>query len=175
MLGAPAETPETVLETLNTMGRIASKWDLVFVSTGLRVYNGAPIADEIMKHDNHCTADNFLHPVKIEPAKISLAEIHKIAKHFSFRFPNFYLYEKEHIIPGWLLIIGNALLKVFHSNQPVWRLLILLKMIERALGIGLVKRNLYDLKLSSSDKNSRNSNGFSIIGERKITVKSELK
>ena len=175
MLGAPVETRETVLETLNTMGKIASKWDLVFVSTGVRVYNGAPLADEILKNDSHCTADNFLHPVKIEPAKISLADIHNIAKHFSFRFPNFYLYEKEHIIPGWLLVIGNSLLKVFHSKQPVWRLLILLKRMEYALGMGMVKRNLYDLKMSSSHKKSRNSNGFSIIREKKITIKSELK
>ena len=175
MLGAPAETRETVLETLNTMGRIASKWDLVFVSTGVRVYNGAPLANEMMKHDIQCTTDNFLHPVKIEPAKISLADIHKIAKHFSFRFPNFYLYEKEHIIPGWLLVIGNSLLKIFHSGQPVWRILILLKRMEWALGIGLVKRNLYDLKMNSSHRKSQNSNGFSIIGEKKITVKSELR
>ena len=171
MLGAPVETRETVLETLNTMGKIASKWDLVFVSTGVRVYNGAPLANEIMKRDIHCTTDNFLHPVKIEPAKISLTEIHEIAKHFSFRFPNFYLYEKEHIIPGWLLVIGNSLLKVFHSDQPVWRILILLKRIEWALGMGWIKRNLYDLKLSSSQKKSQNSNGFSIIGEKNLQAK----
>ena len=94
-----------------------------------------------MKDDNHCTGDNFLHPVKIEPEKISLEDIHSIAKRFSFRFPNFYFYEKEHIIPGWLLITGNFLLKIFHSRQPVWRLLILLKRIERILGISLVKKS----------------------------------
>lgn len=170
MLGAPVETRETVLETLNTMRRIASKWDLVFVSTGVRVYNGAPLAEEILKHDIYCTTDNFLHPVKIEPAKISLAEIHKISKHFSYRFPNFYLYEKEHIIPGWLLVLGNSLLKVFHSRQPVWRLLILLKKMERALGIGVVKANLYDLKTSASEKKSSNPKGFSILHEKKITA-----
>jgi len=175
MLGAPVETRETVLETLSTMGRIASKWDLVFVSTGVRVYNGAPFADEFMKYGNHSPADNFLYPVKIEPAKISLADIHKIAKHYSFRFPNFYLYEKEHIIPGWLLVIGNFLLKLCHSRQPVWRLLILLKRIEWALGVGLVKRNLNDLKMSLSYKKSRNSNGFSIIREKKIIIPGEIK
>ena len=174
MLGAPVETCETMLETLNTMGRIASKWDLVFVSTGIRVYNGAPLADEIMKHDIHCMVNNFLYPVKIEPAKISLADIHKSAKHFSFRFPNFYMYEKEHIVPGWLLVIGNSLLRVFHSSQPVWRLLILLKRIEWALGIALVKRGLNDLKMSSSYKKSGNLNGFSIIREKEITIESEL-
>jgi radical SAM superfamily enzyme YgiQ (UPF0313 family) len=163
MLGAPVETCETVLETLNTMGRIASKWDLVFVSTGIRVYNGAPLADEIMKHDIHCTVDNFLYPVKIEPSEISLADIHKSAKHFSFRFPNFYFYEKEHIVPGWLLVIGNSLLKVFHSRQPVWRLLVLLKRIEWALGIGLVKRGIYELKTATNNKKSRITNRFSLI------------
>ena len=171
MLGAPAETRETVFITLNTMGRIASKWDMIFVSTGIRVYNGSPLADEILKNDIHCTNDNFLHPVKIEPEEISLADIHKIAKRFSFRKPNFYFYEKEHIIPGPVLIIGNFLLKVFHSRQPVWRLLLLLKWIEWMMGISWVKKNLYDLKMSSSHNKSRNSNGFSIIRERKITAK----
>jgi radical SAM superfamily enzyme YgiQ (UPF0313 family) len=162
MLGAPVETCETVLETMNTMGRIASKWDLVFVSTGVRVYNGAPIADQLMKYDMHCTNDNFLHPVKIEPEKISLEDIHTIAKRFSFQFPNFYLYEKEHITPGWLLIIGNFLLKISHSRQPIWRLLIFLKQIELIFGITLIKQRIYNLKRSSNKKIVR-SNGFSLI------------
>ncbi len=163
MLGALAETRETVLETLNTMGRLASKWDLVFVSTGVRVYNGSPLAEEIRKHDIHCTSDNFLRPVKIEPEKIGLADIQTIAKRYSFRFPNFYFYEKEHIIPGWILIIGNFLLKAFHSRQPVWRLLVLLKRIEWALGIGLVKRGIYELKTGTNNKKSRITNRFSLI------------
>jgi Radical SAM superfamily/B12 binding domain len=149
MLGAPAETPETVLETLNTIARIASKWDLVFISTGVRVYNGAPIAEEILKYDIHCTKDNFLLPVKIEPEKICLEDIHSTAKRFSFRFPNFYLYEKEHIIPGWILMTGNFLLKVTHSRQPVWRLLIFLKRVEQIIGISLAKRVLYEIKINS--------------------------
>jgi radical SAM superfamily enzyme YgiQ (UPF0313 family) len=171
MLGAPAETKESVLETLNTIRRVASKWDLVFVSTGVRVYNGSPIAEEIMKHDLHCMDDNFLHPVKIEPAKICLEDIHAIAKRFSFGFPNFYFYEKEHIIPGWILIIGNLLLKVFHSRQPVWRLLILLKRIEWVLGIGLVKRGMFELKMSLFDKKDRKTNGFSLILQNKLHSK----
>jgi hypothetical protein len=163
MLGAMAETRETVLETLNTMGRLASKWDLVFVSTGVRVYNGSPIAEEIRKHDIHCTSDNFLRPIKIEPEKIGLVDIHTIAKRYSFQFPNFYFYEKEHIIPGWLLIIGNFLLKAFHSRQPVWRLLVLLNRIEWVLGIGLVKRGIYELQTATNIKKHRITNRFSII------------
>ena len=163
MLGAIAETRETVFETLNTIGEIASKWDLVFVATGVRVYNGAPIADALMEYNKHCTSDNFLHPVKLEPEKISLKDIHLIAKRFSFRFPNFYFYEKEHIIPGWLLITGNVLLKIFHSRQPVWRLLILLRRIGRFLGISLAKRIIFQLKIRLSDKASPITNGFSVV------------
>jgi radical SAM superfamily enzyme YgiQ (UPF0313 family) len=167
MLGALAETRETILETLNTMGRLASKWDLVFVSTGVRVYNGSPLAEEIRKHDIHCTSDNFLHPVKIEPEKIGLADIHTIAKRYSFQFPNFYFYEKEHIIPGGLLVIGNFLLRAFHSRQPVWRILILLKRIGWVLGIGLVKRGVFELKMSLLDNKDRKTNGFSLILQNK--------
>ena len=116
LLGAPAETRETVLETLKTMGRIVSGWDLVFVSTGIRVYNGSPLADALRKQDIHCAADNFLHPLKIEPEKISLSEIHTITKRCSFRHPNFYFYEKEHIIPGKILRMGNLILKIFRST-----------------------------------------------------------
>jgi len=166
MLGAPSETKETVLESLNTIGKIVSKWDLVFISTGVRVYSGAPIADELIKYDGNCTSDNFLHPVKIEPPGISLKEIHIIAKSFSFRFPNFYFYEKEHIIPGWIIITGNLLLKVIHSRQPVWRLLIFLKWIEYIIGIGLLKRGIYELNLRSYKKKVQLKKGFSIIGKK---------
>ena len=163
MLGAPAETRESVFETLKTMGRVASKWDMVIVSTGIRVYNGSPLAEEIRKHDINCTGDNFLHPVKIEPKKISLTDIHTIAKRFSFRYPNFYFYEKEHIIPGQILSIGNILLKVFHSRQPVWRLLLILKRIEWALGIGLVKRVIYELKMVTHGKSINPNPGITLI------------
>ena len=163
MLGAASETKETVLDTLNTMRSVASKWDLVFVSTGIRVYNGSPIAEEIMKNDIYRTSDNFLHPVKIEPEKITLQEIRLITKRFSFRFPNFYFYEKENITPGWLLITGNFLLKLFRSHQPVWRLLILLKMMEKIIGLTLIKRIMYELKKSLSENNNPKQNGFSLI------------
>jgi radical SAM superfamily enzyme YgiQ (UPF0313 family) len=163
ILGAPVETRETVFETLNTVRKIISKWDLIFVSTGVRVYNGSPYAGEMIRKDNHCTYDNFLRPVKIEPEKISLEEIHAIAKIFSYTYPNYYFYEKEQITPGWLLIAGNLLLKIFQSRQPVWRLLILLKRIEKILGFTLIKRIIYEVKKGTSENNNPKENGFSLI------------
>jgi anaerobic magnesium-protoporphyrin IX monomethyl ester cyclase len=149
ILGSISETRETVLETLNSIGKVASKWDLVFISTGIRVYNGAPLADQMLINNANCTSDNFLRPVKIEPEKISLEEIHSIGKDFSFRYPNFYFYEKEHIVPGWLLITGNFLLKIFHSRQPVWRLLIIIKNFKKVMGMSYLKRRIYTRKKKS--------------------------
>jgi hypothetical protein len=152
-----------VLETFNKLSHVISKWDLVFVSTGIRIYNGSPFAKEMIKQDIHCSNDNFFHPVKIEPEKISLKEIHTIAKHFSSRYPNFYLYEKEHIIPGWLLITGNLLLKIFRSRQPVWRLLILLKKTELVTGISMIRRIISEQKTDNHNNKNRKENGFSLI------------
>jgi radical SAM superfamily enzyme YgiQ (UPF0313 family) len=163
ILGSPVETSETVFETLNSLRKITSKWDLVFVSTGVRVYNGSPYANEMFRKDNQCSSDNFFRPVKIEPEKISLEEIRAITKSFSFLYPNYYFYEKEHITPGWLLITGNFLLKLFRSCQPVWRLLILLKIMEKWLGIGLIKKRIYELSKSRNKRNNRGKNGFSLI------------
>jgi len=148
---------------LNSLRRIISKWDLVFVSTGVRVYNGSPYANEMSNKDNCCTSDNFFRPVKIEPEKISLEEIRAIAKSFSFRYPNYYFYEKEHITPGWLLITGNFLLKIFRSHQPVWRLLILLRMVQKGIGISKIKKSIYEFKTSRNNTNNRKKNGFSLI------------
>jgi hypothetical protein len=154
ILGAPAETRDTVTMSLNNIGKIASGGDLVFVSTGMRVYNGAPVS---VGNDS---PDNFLKPVKIEPEGINLEEIHAIAKDFSFRFPNFYFYEKDNIIPGWLLITGNMLLKIFHSRQPVWKLLILLRKLEKISGIMMIKKILHYTGKKSSE---RKSSGFTTI------------
>jgi radical SAM superfamily enzyme YgiQ (UPF0313 family) len=168
MLGAIAETRESVNQTLSTIGRLASKWDLVFISTGIRVYNGAPIADLLMKENFRCTNDSFFRPVKIEPVKINLHEINSIVKRLSYRFPNFYFYEKEHIIAGWMLRTGDSILKILRSRQPVWRILVFLKRLERLMGIGVLKMGLHKLKLYSSSE-TRRTNGFSIIKNKLIS------
>ena len=166
ILGAPGETRNTVIESLNNIGKIAAGRDLVFISTGIRVYNGAPLSGEIVNQYGNYSSDNFLKPVKIEPERISLDEIHAIAKDFSFRFPNFYFYEKDNIIPGWLLITGNLLLKALHSRQPVWKLLILLRRIEKLSGIALFKKILYSAAKRSSKQNSL---GFTTIRYKMIS------
>lgn len=163
MLGAPEETRETVSMTLNSVSKIISKWDLVFVSTGIRIYNGSSFAKEIVKQTKDRSDDNFMHPVKIEPPGISLEDIHQITRRFSFCHPNFYFYDREHFTPAWQLIFSNFLLKIFRSRQPVWRLLILIKKSELVLGISLAKRLLYDLKAALPGFKSVRAKGFTLV------------
>lgn len=158
MLGAMEETEESVHKTLTSISGIASPWDLVFISTGIRVYNGAPVADELKKYDIYPGKDNYLFPVKITPAKITLEKIHAITKEYSFNFPNFYFYEKENIIPGWLLVSGNFLLKIINSHKPVWWLLIFLKRLELYSGISFLKGKRYKQRLIKE-----HDTGFSLI------------
>jgi hypothetical protein len=103
---------------------------------------------------------------------ISLEAIHSITREFSFRFPNFYFYDKERIITGGLLKTGNYLLRLFHSRQPVWRLLIFLKRIEKVMGIDLVKRCLYSLKMRLNPGTKLKSHGFSLIKHKKTVLNS---
>ena len=42
------------------------------------------------------------------------------SKRFSFRFPNFYFYQKENITPGWILVFGNLLLKALVHGLCIW-------------------------------------------------------
>jgi hypothetical protein len=114
----------------------------------------------------NCTDDNFLHPVKIEPEQISLEEIHSIAKEYSFSFPNFYFYEKEHIIPGYLLLTGNFILKIFRSKQPVWRMLIFLRMIQKWVGISFIKKFIYSSKIRLYSQSGSKLTGFSLVNHR---------
>ncbi len=45
LVGAPGETVDTVRETFSNISRTASPLDLVSIGVGIRVYNGAPIAE----------------------------------------------------------------------------------------------------------------------------------
>jgi hypothetical protein len=62
--------------------------------------------------------------------------------------------------------IADYIMKVSRSRQPVWRLLIFLKRVERFFGIALLKRGLYELKKRSGDKKGHINNGFSLIRKK---------
>jgi radical SAM superfamily enzyme YgiQ (UPF0313 family) len=142
LIGAPGENEDTLKETFETINQIASKWDIVIIGVGIRVYKGAPIARRLMSEQPDCTRDNFLHPVHYWPGALSLAEIKNIAKQYGSCHANYFMYDEDETVPLILLKIGTALVKTFAPNQPMWRLYILLKSIQKMTGSRLIKMML---------------------------------
>jgi len=143
LVGAPGETRETLRETFDTVNKAASKWDLINVGVGVRVYRGAPMARDMLAENPHCTADNFLRPVHCKPGALSLEQVKLLTKQEALKHPNYFMYDEDENTPELVLRMGVALLKLFAPNQPLFRLHILLRTIQKCLGIGLVKRKLF--------------------------------
>ncbi len=147
LVGAPGETRETLRETFDTINEAASPWDLVNVGVGLRVYNGAPVAQEMKEAQPSCTTDNFLHPVHVEPAALSLDEVKVITKREALGRPNYFLYDEDETTPPAVLALGTAVLRLVAPRQPLWRLHVLLRTIQQRLGLTAVRRALYERRL----------------------------
>lgn len=143
LVGAPGETKETLKETFETINEAASKWDLVNIGVGVRVYNGSPMADQMVEEKPHCTTDSFLKPVRFNPDAISLEDVKKITKLESFKRPNYYMYDEDETTPPFVLAIGTTLLRLFAPNQPIWRLHIVIRLLQKYTGITFIKKALF--------------------------------
>lgn len=146
LVGAPGETRETLLETFETINNAASKWDFINIGVGIRVYKGSPIARKMQQQNPSCTYDEFLHPVHFSPENITLEEVKIITKKMALKHPNYFMYDEDETVPALALMVGSSLLKLFAPRQPFWRLFIIMRKIQRMLGISLMRRVLYNFK-----------------------------
>ncbi|MCQ9207631.1 MAG: radical SAM protein [Omnitrophica bacterium] len=144
LLGAPGETRETLKETFDTITQAASRWDLINIGAGIRVYEGSPIAEGMKRENPNCTRDNFLHPVQYEPNDIGLEEIKKLTKRASFKYPNFFMYDEDETTPTFVLIVMVWVMQLFRINRPVWKVFILLRKVEMFLGIRKLKEFIWE-------------------------------
>jgi len=136
LLGAPGETVATVRETLRSMARIASRWDFVNIGIGIRVYNGAPIADDWKRlHGGEPPADNFLHPVAFEPADAPVRRIKAEAALATARNHNFFMFEEGANIPLPFRLLFHALCR----RQPIWRAYVAYRLLEKLTGLFVVR------------------------------------
>lgn len=135
ILGAPGETEDTVHETLETIGKAASPWDLVVIGVGIRVYKGAPLAKTLQPTNQEKTSDNFLHPVHFEPKALDLETIKTITKRAFHQNPNFLMFDENSQYPEVVLKTVSAVLKRFFPQQPIWRVYIFIRKILKRLGV----------------------------------------
>ncbi len=140
LLGGPGETEETVRETLETAARSADPWDLIDIGIGLRVYNGAPIAEAMRKTRPDLVPDNYLQPVTYEGETLSLSRLKALVKDHALTRTNVFMYDEDARTPPAVLKLGAWLFGVFAPNQPMWRWFILIRRVEKALGLLALKR-----------------------------------
>ncbi|WP_457755586.1 B12-binding domain-containing radical SAM protein [Thermodesulfatator indicus] len=139
LVGAPKESIFTLKETYETLIKAASKWDLINIGIGLRVYNQAPVTKFISKKPE----DNFLKPYHYEPEEISLNEVKIYTKWMALHNDNFFMYDEDENTPPFVLMLGSALIKIFAPRQPIWRLFILIRKIQRFTGITWLRKFLF--------------------------------
>lgn len=135
LLGAPGETEATLKETLETVGKAASPWDLVVIGIGIRVYKGAPLSKILQSTNRDRINDNFLHPVHFEPKALDIKTIKWITKRAYRRYPNFLIYNENSQYPEVILKAASIVLKSFFPSQPIWRVYIFVRKILKALGV----------------------------------------
>jgi radical SAM superfamily enzyme YgiQ (UPF0313 family) len=135
LLGAPGETEDTLHETLETIGKAASPWDLVVIGIGIRVYKGAPLAETLQPTNQDRISDNFLHPVQFEPEALDIGTIREITKRAYHRYPNFLIYNEKSQYPEVILKAASIVMKWFFPHQPIWRVYIFVRKILKALGV----------------------------------------
>lgn len=146
LVGAPGETEQTLMETFETINNAASKWDLINVGVGIRVYNGSPIAKHMLHKNPLCTTDNFLHPVHYSPEALSLEAVKALTKRTALRYPNYFMYDEDENTPPLVLMLGTALLRLFAPKQPIWKLHILLRTLQKVIGVSWLKSILFERK-----------------------------
>ena len=135
LLGAPGETEDTLHETLETISKAASPWDLVVIGVGIRVYKGAPLAKTFQATNRDRINDNFLHPVHFEPKALDIETIKMITKRAYRRYPNFMMFDENSQYPEVVLKAAGVVLKWFFPHQPMWRVYIFVRKILKALGV----------------------------------------
>jgi hypothetical protein len=135
ILGGPGETEASVRETIRTISGIASPWDFVNIAVGLRVYNGAPIAQTWADEHGGPPADNFLSPVAFVPGDLSVKRLKAMASFATALHHNFFMFDDGANVPLPIRIF----LGTFFPKQPLWRGYIFMRMLEKITGVFLVR------------------------------------
>ena len=100
LVGAPGETVDTVRETFSNISRTASPLDLVSIGVGIRVYNGAPIAETWTAENKRSPHDNFLRPVAYQPGQITMKNLKALAIGRRCMAPQFFHVRRRRVHPS---------------------------------------------------------------------------
>jgi radical SAM superfamily enzyme YgiQ (UPF0313 family) len=135
IIGAPGETTETIQETFRNISHIAHPLDLVNIAVGIRVYNGAPIAETWKAETKRAPPDNFLLPVAYQPGHLTMKKLKALASVAAAWHHNFFLFDE-----GALIILPvRIVMGTLFANQPLWRGYVVMRLFEKYSGVFLIR------------------------------------
>ena len=140
MVGGPGETADTLKETFETAAREASRWDLICVAVGVRLYKGAPLANEASARGWEGAADGFFKPTAYHPDELSLEEVRALTKRAWYNYRNFLIYSEDMTFPEDWLRQAGAVLRRIAPDAPLWKIYIVSRLLEKYCGLDLPGR-----------------------------------
>lgn len=128
LLGAPGETHQTLAETFAYMRGVITKRDLVVASVGIRLYNGAPLAEAVvpLADDPH-----LFRPRTYEPAGISLQALRVRSTYEAIRSPQYFLYHRD--VELWMIL--SVIVDLLFRRGCYWEFYVAIRRFLAAVGI----------------------------------------
>ncbi len=145
LLGAPGETEETVMETLDTIKKASSMRDIVSIAVGIRIYHKTPISEMIELKKNYYPRDNYLFPASYTPEGISMERMRYLAMRAALTHPNYYLLGMRGPSP-FLISTTKIINRILRMNQNPFIIHMVLKRLQNLMGMGFIKRLIFDHK-----------------------------
>lgn len=85
LFGAPGETVDTIKETESFFYEDVYQWDMVHMTSGLRIYPGTELHRIAVKEKKAGISSGLLNPVFYQPKGISLEEIKQLVREISLK------------------------------------------------------------------------------------------
>jgi hypothetical protein len=112
----------------------------VNIGVGLRVYNGAPLAEELRKNGAKEAKGNFFQPMAWKPEALTTEDVKLLTKREALKRTNYFMYDEDEKIPLAVLWLLTALLRVLSPKRPLWHAFVLLRRAQKAFGVTRLKR-----------------------------------
>lgn len=139
LIGAPRETMDTVAETFAFCEEHVSKRDLVHFSTGIRVYQGTPLAEHCKKTGWFAEDDPLFEPSWYLSPELDLGQLAARLESAARAHPNWMTNAEMVVRPAMFTVMKQAF-RAIGWNGPFW--LHLPKLIGLATRVGARQRGL---------------------------------
>jgi radical SAM superfamily enzyme YgiQ (UPF0313 family) len=154
LFGGPGEDESTIKETFKFIEDNISRRDLVFITTGIRVFPGAPLCNYALSTGQLSYDSDLLMPVWLQPKGISRKEMLYMINREVITHPN-YINLQDNSEKTILSRILKKVYSILRLKEPLWTNIMRRDIIYRMLGYN--KRRLRNLEEKYREENQTSS------------------